>query len=99
MYIWQDDYSGEEHSDSDSDVPDELKQDYIDELTGETHSRYVDVISLFKFLRDLLNFFIHFFAILLTHKVVGFPYQMTACVCNNAQRGMHRVALDVYLYQ
>ncbi|XP_060572099.1 syndetin-like isoform X2 [Ruditapes philippinarum] len=34
-----DDNSGEEHSDSDSDVPDELKQDYIDELTGETHSR------------------------------------------------------------
>ncbi|XP_070199146.1 syndetin-like [Littorina saxatilis] len=25
-------------SDSDSDIPDELKQDYIDELTGETHS-------------------------------------------------------------
>lgn len=25
-------------SDSDSDIPDELKKDYIDELTGETHS-------------------------------------------------------------
>ena len=25
-------------SDSDSDIPDELKKDYIDEITGETHS-------------------------------------------------------------
>lgn len=29
----------EDFSDSDSDIPDELKHDYIDELTGETHSR------------------------------------------------------------
>ncbi|XP_052801392.1 syndetin-like [Mya arenaria] len=35
-----DDGNGEEEfSDSDSDVPDELKHDFIDELTGETHSR------------------------------------------------------------
>ncbi|XP_052286176.1 syndetin-like isoform X2 [Dreissena polymorpha] len=34
-----DDGSGGEYSDSDSDVPEELKQDFIDELTGETHSR------------------------------------------------------------
>ncbi|KAL3842010.1 hypothetical protein ACJMK2_020083 [Sinanodonta woodiana] len=29
----------ERDSDSDSDIPDELKHDYIDEITGETHSR------------------------------------------------------------
>lgn len=29
----------EENSDSDSEVPDELKQDFVDELTGETHQR------------------------------------------------------------
>lgn len=39
---YQDEMSAEEYSDSDSDVPDELKNDYIDELTGETHSRYND---------------------------------------------------------
>ena len=39
--LFQDNESGQEDfSDSDSDIPDELKQDYIDELTGETHNRY-----------------------------------------------------------
>ena len=39
--LLQDNDSGQEDfSDSDSDIPDELKNDYIDELTGETHSRY-----------------------------------------------------------
>lgn len=33
-------------SDSDSDIPDELKQDYIDEITGEARShRYVTMIT------------------------------------------------------
>ena len=41
LLLFQDDDSGQEDfSDSDSDIPDELKHDYIDELTGETHNRY-----------------------------------------------------------
>ena len=40
--LFQDNESDQEDfSDSDSDIPDELKQDYIDELTGETHNRYL----------------------------------------------------------
>ena len=42
--VIQDQEDGYGDSDSDSDIPDELKHDYIDELTGETHSyRWVQV--------------------------------------------------------
>lgn len=34
----QDHEDGYGDSDSDSDIPEELKKDYIDELTGEAHS-------------------------------------------------------------
>jgi len=39
MLFSQEEEDNGEFSDSDSDVPEELKQDFIDELTGETHSR------------------------------------------------------------
>ena len=43
--LFQDNESDQEDfSDSDSDIPDELKQDYIDELTGETHNRYIYIL-------------------------------------------------------
>ena len=40
VFLQDNDSGQEDFSDSDSDIPDELKNDYIDELTGETHSRY-----------------------------------------------------------
>ena len=38
-FVSQDHEDGYGDSDSDSDIPDELKKDYIDELTGETQYR------------------------------------------------------------
>lgn len=42
-------------SDSDSDVPDELKQDYIDEVTGEGRSNRS--FELFNFIAYIAQFF------------------------------------------
>ena len=51
MFYKQDSCGEGNDSDSDSEIPDELKQDYIDELTGEARSHRLVNLS---HVRDLL---------------------------------------------